>query len=163
MSSKERETAYYKLAAAVPKAPDTLTNDDVVAQLMREMRATKSSSISPSSLLVQQQQPPVEVNKLYLANTIRSVEAHNRREEVEDCWREHKMQREADRRFSQSRTSEKDYSSSGRDTSSGKRRSELEHRSGMYGSSVSSSGGSSLVESEREVWAKRKVSQQLLL
>lgn len=32
-----------------------------------------------------------DINKVYLSNTILSVESHNRREEESDCWRENKM------------------------------------------------------------------------
>lgn len=33
------------------------------------------------------------INKAFLANTILQTEAHNRREEIEDCWRQHKLQK----------------------------------------------------------------------
>eukprot|EP01036_Dinobryon_divergens_P026040 gene26043-34642_t len=33
----------------------------------------------------------MDINKLFLANTIRSVESHNKREEEADCWRQHEM------------------------------------------------------------------------
>lgn len=32
------------------------------------------------------------VNRQFLVNTVRGVQAHNRREEEEDCWRLHRMQ-----------------------------------------------------------------------
>jgi hypothetical protein len=32
-----------------------------------------------------------DINKVYLSNTILSIESHNRREEQSDCWRQHKM------------------------------------------------------------------------
>jgi hypothetical protein len=33
----------------------------------------------------------INVNKVYLTNTIQSVESHNRREEESDCWRQQKL------------------------------------------------------------------------
>jgi hypothetical protein len=33
----------------------------------------------------------INVNKVYLSNTILSVESHNRREEESDCWRQQKL------------------------------------------------------------------------
>ena len=32
-----------------------------------------------------------DINKLYLSNTIQSVESHNRREQEVDCWRQHNL------------------------------------------------------------------------
>lgn len=33
----------------------------------------------------------INVNKVYLSNTIQSVESHNRREEESDCWKQQKL------------------------------------------------------------------------
>lgn len=35
-----------------------------------------------------------EVNKKFLLNTVQSLKSHNRREEEEDCWRQHRFQSE---------------------------------------------------------------------
>ena len=45
---------------------------------------TPSSGFEPRNLRV-------DVNKVYLLNTIHSVSNHNRREEESDCWRKHKL------------------------------------------------------------------------
>jgi hypothetical protein len=36
--------------------------------------------------------PTRDINKTFLANTIKSIESHNRREETADCWRQHELQ-----------------------------------------------------------------------
>jgi hypothetical protein len=46
------------------------------------------------------------VNKAFLANTIRSVESHNRREETEDCWRQHDLMKKRIRRSDDSENDE---------------------------------------------------------
>lgn len=33
----------------------------------------------------------ININKVYLSNTIQSIESHNRREEESDCWRQQKL------------------------------------------------------------------------
>lgn len=42
----------------------------------------------------------INVNKVYLSNTILCVESHNRREEESDCWRQQKLEKRVRDNFS---------------------------------------------------------------
>ena len=73
---------YNSIADAVPKAPNY--SDDEVANLILKDYAKlrqQSSSLAASVPTPASAYPiPREINKLYLANTIQSVESHNKRE-----------------------------------------------------------------------------------
>lgn len=41
------------------------------------------------------------INKKFILNTIDGLKSHNRREEEEDCWRQHRLEQEAQHRLEQ--------------------------------------------------------------
>lgn len=48
---------------------------------------------------------PSGVNKVFLLNTVHGLKSHNKREEEEDCWRQHALDRKAQGRDGPSNTS----------------------------------------------------------
>jgi hypothetical protein len=52
-----------------------------------------ATSLTYRITVVQQPVAKRKVNKVFLINTILSTESHNRKEEVEDCWRQHNLQK----------------------------------------------------------------------
>jgi hypothetical protein len=42
----------------------------------------------------------IDINKNFLANTIRAVESHNQRDQIEQCWRKHDAMKNFKRRRS---------------------------------------------------------------
>jgi flagellar motor component MotA len=80
--------ALQQLAEAVPKAP-LYSQEDIARMIVREH--SLSSRVSSNALAAVEKPKPNDINKTFLEGTIRSVESHNRREEVAQCWREREM------------------------------------------------------------------------
>jgi hypothetical protein len=83
------------------------------------------------------------VNKVFLANTIREVDAHNRREQIDACWRAHGLQKELTNNRKRSREDD-------------------DSRNDSFQSNRSSRKKSQNVEDDRqenmrELWARRKL------
>lgn len=78
-----------------------------------------------------------DVNRVFLTNTIQNVESHNRREEIDDCWRQHSTLKRA--RLPPPPTSTS--SSSRVVTRHSSQNIEISHKA----------------EAERQFWASRKV------
>ncbi len=70
--STSAKAKYSALSDAIPKAP-TYSDDEIARLIMREYASVRPST--PIALPIVK-----EINKVYLANTINSVEAHNKRE-----------------------------------------------------------------------------------
>ena len=68
-------------------------SDDYIAELLRREASNRYGTASVAS----SRGPPTvkSINKTFLANTILSTEAHNRREEIADCWRQHDMMKKS--------------------------------------------------------------------
>ncbi|OQR88157.1 hypothetical protein ACHHYP_07310 [Achlya hypogyna] len=82
-----------------------LTDEDVAAQLRHEARKKQErtkehgvmSYLLPSA-------PTQNINKGFLLNTIRSVDSHNRRQEIDECYRKRDLEVKVRSRRSRSRS-----------------------------------------------------------
>mmetsp|Transcript_20058 Transcript_20058/g.28822 ORF Transcript_20058/g.28822 Transcript_20058/m.28822 type:complete len:235 (+) Transcript_20058:59-763(+) len=146
-SSKVEEAVWAKMAS-VPTAP--IVSDEYVAQLLaaessKRMELSKRVGVLAAFTGNATVGKGAEINKTFLANTIRGVESHNRREECADCWRQHDMMKKAKTHTSSTRHPRRNSSvSSVKETSLRKRpRGTAERSHNVY-------------DNDREYWAALK-------
>lgn len=95
MSRPKTEQLVSRIMESVPKAP--LIDDAYVSRALMEeaaRRKRRAQEIGISAYLAPEQ-GTLKLNKQFLGNMIRDVESHNRREEVDDCWRQNDMIKKA--------------------------------------------------------------------
>jgi len=97
-SGRTRADEIVKQMKVVPTAP--CVDTEYVAKLLAD-EASRRRQSSESIGITAYTRPlpstaPKEVNKTFLSNTIRGVDSHNRREQIDDCWRAHRLNAKLD-------------------------------------------------------------------
>ncbi|KDO33526.1 hypothetical protein SPRG_19161 [Saprolegnia parasitica CBS 223.65] len=82
----------------------SLTDVEVAAQIRREAARKKerAKELGVMSYMLPVA-PATNVNKGFLLNTIRGVDSHNKRQEIDQCWRKRDLEAKVHRRRSRSR------------------------------------------------------------
>lgn len=84
----------------VPNVPSVDT--EYVAKILAEEASRRKRSYESIGIAAYTRPlpstAPKEVNKTFLSNTIRGVDSHNRREQIDDCWRAHRLNARLDAR-----------------------------------------------------------------
>ncbi|EQC29066.1 hypothetical protein SDRG_13221 [Saprolegnia diclina VS20] len=131
----------------------SVTDEEVAAQIRREAARKKerAKELGVMSYMLPVA-PATNVNKGFLLNTIRGVDSHNKRQEIDQCWRKRDLEAKVHRRRSRSR----DRSRS-RERRHRRRSSSLDRRHQRR--SASRSPSPTRAEDERSYWAERKAAR----
>ncbi|KAH7467035.1 uncharacterized protein KRP23_11361 [Phytophthora ramorum] len=78
-----------------------MADDDIAAaELAKQIAALRPRLQGPRGVLAYLEKPPADkrsdVNKTFLASTIRGVNSHNRRQEEDKCWTLRRMKQQLD-------------------------------------------------------------------
>ncbi|KAH7459808.1 uncharacterized protein KRP23_15070 [Phytophthora ramorum] len=156
-----------------------MADDDIAAaELAKQIAALRPRLQGPRGVLAYLEKPPADkrsdVNKTFLASTIRGVNSHNRRQEEDKCWTLRRMKQQLDdvpsstrrhsrdrrkRRRSPSRSRSRSRSRSqrrGRDRSGSRRSSSRRSRSRDRGPNAETDASKKKDEDERSFWARKK-------
>ncbi|KAE9095875.1 hypothetical protein PF010_g16540 [Phytophthora fragariae] len=160
-----------------------MADDDIAAaEIARQIAALRPRVEGSKGVMAYLDKPPsdkrADVNKTFLASTIRSVDSHNRRQEEDKCWTLRRMERELDEprdsRRSRRRSRSRSRSREGRRSidrkrrrspsrshsrSPSRRRNRNERSSSVRGRSRDRGavgGGKKEDEDERGYWARKK-------
>ncbi|OQR90109.1 hypothetical protein THRCLA_09433 [Thraustotheca clavata] len=129
------------------KAPPAFSDEEVAEQLRREAllrrERVKEHGVLAYGLPVV---PSQNINKGFLLNTIKSVDSHNKRQEIDECWRKRELEHRVDDR---SPSRHRSYRRS-RSRSRERRR---------YSPSPKKESPKAKQDDERAFWAQRKAAR----
>ncbi|CAK4255141.1 unnamed protein product [Aphanomyces euteiches] len=128
--------------------PTIFSDEDVAAQIRLEMEKKKKRAVEYGVFAYAQPvQPTQNINKGFLLNTIKGVDSHNRRQEIDACYR----QRELDRKLEQDRRRNRSIERHRKRSRSRER--ESKRHDPTHSTSMN----------EREFWAARKAEKTQLI